>query len=80
MKTYQSHKLVKAAKITGIKDGAVGLVVETDDDEHHVLNTEQGARMKCTLLDLGYLVEYEDGYISWSPTKAFEEGYTEVTV
>ena len=26
--------------------------------------------------DLGYFVVYEDGYLSWSPTKAFEEGYT----
>ena len=26
--------------------------------------------------DPGYYVVYEDGYISWSPTKAFEEGYT----
>ena len=24
----------------------------------------------------GYLVEYEDGYQSWSPKKAFEDGYT----
>jgi len=26
--------------------------------------------------DLGYYVLYPDGYVSWSPTKAFEEGYT----
>lgn len=24
----------------------------------------------------GYLVEYDDGYMSYSPAKAFEEGYT----
>lgn len=24
----------------------------------------------------GYYVEYEDGYTSWSPAKAFEDGYT----
>lgn len=28
--------------------------------------------------DFGYFVLYEDGYHSWSPTKAFEEGYTEI--
>lgn len=28
--------------------------------------------------DGGYYVEYEDGYVSWSPTKAFEEGYSVV--
>lgn len=27
--------------------------------------------------DDGYLVEYSDGYISWSPKKAFEEAYRE---
>ena len=26
----------------------------------------------------GYLVQYEDGYLSWSPAKAFEEGYTRI--
>ena len=25
--------------------------------------------------DLGYYVVYEDGFASWSPTKAFEDGY-----
>ena len=25
--------------------------------------------------DEGYLVEYSDGYISWSPKKQFEEAY-----
>lgn len=24
----------------------------------------------------GYLVQYEDGYLSWSPAAAFEAGYT----
>lgn len=26
----------------------------------------------------GYLVQYEDGYLSWSPAKAFEDGYTRI--
>ena len=25
-----------------------------------------------------YLVVYDDGYVSWSPAKAFEEGYTRI--
>lgn len=25
--------------------------------------------------DLGYIVQYKDGYISWSPAKQFEEAY-----
>lgn len=26
----------------------------------------------------GYYVRYEDGYESWSPAKAFEDGYTRI--
>lgn len=26
----------------------------------------------------GYFVQYEDGYMSYSPAKAFEEGYTRI--
>ena len=26
----------------------------------------------------GYLVEYKDGYVSWSPTAAFEDAYKEI--
>ena len=26
----------------------------------------------------GYKVVYKDGYISWSPKKVFDEGYTEI--
>ena len=26
--------------------------------------------------DCGYYIAYADGYRSWSPSKAFEEGYT----
>ncbi len=39
-------------------------------DYHH--DTEGGR------IDTGYLVVYADGYRSWSPTKAFEEGYTRI--
>lgn len=28
--------------------------------------------------DEGYLVKYNDGYISWSPKKQFEEAYSEI--
>ena len=26
----------------------------------------------------GFLVQYNDGYLSWSPSKAFEDGYTRI--
>lgn len=30
------------------------------------------------VVDPGYYVVYEDDYVSWSPTEAFEKGYTEI--
>lgn len=30
------------------------------------------------LKDEGYIVQYADGYISWSPKETFEKSYTEV--
>lgn len=35
-------------------------------------------KCKATESDLGYYVVYDDGYKSWSPAKAFEEGYTKI--
>ena len=29
--------------------------------------------------DEGYIVQYSDGYVSWSPKETFEKSYTEVT-
>jgi len=79
MQTYASHKTVKAAKITSAKKndadhwsffwaGPNGDVEDTTTDE-------ETPRFKMSDDDLGYVVEYADGYRSWSPTKAFEEGY-----
>ena len=76
MRRYKCHKIVRAAKIETLHKGretgdwSIGLerlgpVVLTEDfiQKHHPAVG-------------GYLVEYEDGYRSYSPAKAFEEGYT----
>ena len=79
MPLYVCHKEVWALKIAGISlpqneawdaelafDGgrfAPRLMARTWLDKH---NPEVG----------GYLVFYKDGYVSYSPAKAFEEGYT----
>lgn len=74
---WKSHKTVWAAKITGVR---------TVGDEHQwVLDIGGYAPATAALLARvppgqfpvgGYYVRYEDGYESWSPAKAFEEGYT----
>ena len=76
MKTYKCHKQVKAFKITNIKlieDSIYNLVgseciVMVREDFMQKFKPEVG----------GYYVLYDDGYQSYSPAKAFEEGYTEL--
>lgn len=77
---YRCHKIVRAAKITGFRGngnsdmpdlllGEIGGVVTLLPDWHAKHKPVVG----------GYYVVYEDGYASFSPAKAFEDGYTKVT-
>jgi len=75
---YQCHKKVRAAKITGFRGngtnypdlllGEINGVVSLLDDWHEKHKPEVG----------GYYVVYEDGYKSFSPAKAFEDGYSQI--
>jgi hypothetical protein len=83
MPQYRCHKVVRAAKITEvniikIEQPGEPLVVElilgdigiwTAPVIWHERNKPEAG---------GYLVQYEDGYRSYSPAKAFEEGYTKI--
>lgn len=79
---YKCHKEVHAVKIAAIKILEDGRAKIAPDDKRFAVfetTTEAGKRFKETKFnsdDPGYFVVYEDGYVSWSPTKAFEEGYT----
>lgn len=91
MKAYKSHKTVRAAKIivfTAVT-GVAGAILTLQGDQ-----TETRVSVDNAWLDKhapkwgtpeaevelvgGYLVEYADGYRSWSPPEPFEAGYTEV--
>lgn len=72
---YECHKIVSALKIAGIsvsgilsfeEEGFDPLLMDLEWLEKH--NPEVG----------GYLVFYKDGYQSYSPAKAFEEGYVKI--
>lgn len=71
---YKCHKVVRAARIDGISlNGELGFEVEPG-----VLAFLQMSREwldKHNPAVGGYFVVYEDGYMSYSPAKAFEEGY-----
>lgn len=72
---HKSHKEVMAAKITSI-------VNDEDGKRQMIFGESDGGRMELTDEFFnnhkpergGYIVAYKDGYISYSPSKAFEEG------
>lgn len=77
LKPYTSHKKVKAAEITSvgsIVDGARSCPVTLAG----VLTVELEAAIFARYVPVpgDYLVVYEDGYQSFSPRKAFLDGYT----
>ncbi len=76
---YRCHKVVRAARITGFRQngnadmpdlllGEIGGIVSLLPDWHAKHKPEVG----------GYYVLYEDGYASFSPAEAFEDGYTRI--
>ncbi|HUO22329.1 MAG TPA: hypothetical protein VMU59_07420 [Caulobacteraceae bacterium] len=72
---YRSHKIVRAAPIK-----AFDVVKLTVDVELPEMGAMLGvpdnffARGAPSIGD--YLVVYDDSYMSWSPKKAFEDGYS----
>lgn len=76
MPQYQCHKRVRALKITSIEPDANGADLYSDG----ILIRVDAEFMRVhPALDVGgYYVVYADGYKSYSPAKAFEEGYTMV--
>lgn len=84
MQKYQSHKIVEAGKIVALEGGPSGALVQMEGNFVAELDFETYQRFTNMIAaampdgegnDLGYFVLYADGYQSWSPSKAFEEGY-----
>ena len=78
---YKSHKIIHAAKITEIQehetDGTGSrTMVFGEVRASKFLTDEWLERFKPEVG--GYYVVYEDGYTSYSPAKAFEDGYTKI--
>lgn len=73
---FTCHKEVRAIKIEGVGarriDGAT-LILNGIDEPLHLTPAELD---RLRPQESGYLVIYNDGYISWSPADAFEAGYT----
>lgn len=80
MPKYESHKKVWALKIAAIEgDGIVGGFRITPEDAGYApFLVEDAYVIKHNPQIGGYYVVYADGYKSFSPAEAFEDGYTRV--
>lgn len=80
MPQYQCHKKVWALQIKGVRreEDQWVLSFRGKDFSPIVVSDEWFARhlKPHEVWSGGYYVQYEDGYVSYSPQKAFEEGYT----
>lgn len=76
MKTYRCHKVVQAAKVAEVRPINFGCDGELVLDDGSVVGWPDG-KTPANVVG-GYYVLYEDGYTSWSPAAAFEDGYAEI--
>ena len=77
---YKCHKEVYAFKIRqivhAIKDGSAKLFKEEAGEPPVIVDKAYMDKHKP--FQDGYFVVYKDGYRSFSPAKAFEEGYAKI--
>ena len=72
---YKCHKIVRAAKITGVEPGGLAVIVDMGKVSASIEVPEGWVAKHDPLQGDGYVVAYDDGYLSWSPAAAFEAGY-----
>lgn len=75
MPKYRSHKEVRALKIKSIYKETC-IIVPEENYPTFMVSHEYIDKHKPEAG--GYYVQYENGYESFSPAKAFEEGYTKI--
>ena len=74
---YQCYKRVRAAKIgrlEPLEDGNV--IIRPADESIEPFQVSDDYCQRYSPTPGGYYVKYADGYESFSPCQAFEEGYT----
>lgn len=75
---YRCHKDVWAVKIASIAYDLDSALITPADPSYPAFRMSGEWIGKHNPQVGGYFVVYEDGYRSYSPAKAFEEGYTRV--
>jgi hypothetical protein len=79
MPQYQCHKKVWALKIKKVHRDEMGVGLVFEDPKFAVRAfTNDQLKGKPWPQDGMYLVQYEDGYISFSPADVFEDGYKRI--
>jgi hypothetical protein len=73
---YQCHKKVRAIKIKRIEFTNYNQRLIPEDSSYAPIYVSSFYMQKHSPEVGGYFVLYEDGYQSFSPAKAFEEGYS----
>lgn len=76
MDRYQCHKVVEAGEIDHINGTFAVLTNGERVDITRLIANHQSQMFKS---GGGYLVQYEDGYLSWSPKQVFEDGYRRIS-
>ena len=76
MPLYQCYKKVHALKIKEINNFDGAIVIQPEDHGWASFTVDEYWYEKHEPEAGGYYVVYEDGYKSYSPAKAFEDGYT----
>lgn len=76
MPRYKSHKTVWALKIKRVEHRTWEVCLFFEDPSYAPIAKSSNWEAKFNPQDGGYYVVYADGYSSFSPAKAFEEGYT----
>ena len=79
MPKYKCKKIVHALKIRSVVSHSAGGARITPTEERYAsFEVKPEYVEKHNPKAGGYFVVYEDGYQSWSPAKAFEEGYDRI--
>lgn len=79
MPAFVSHKRVQAAPIVEVHEGHNGfdaVTVDLGDGRKLRVPCETAMFLRHAPAPGDYLVRYSDGYLSFSPKRAFDEGYT----
>lgn len=79
---YKCHKRVRAVKIHSVErdeSESYRWILFPDDPSIPMFEVPEQWVLRHTPIEGGYLVVYEDGYLSYSPAWAFENGYTRET-